>query len=366
MKESRYVGVGRAGDGVESGSEVVSEAEVEPKSKGKGKGKGGKKSDVDSEISSATTSPTAAATATATATATTPAAVVLATRPAPAASEGITEPARLASNYVSALVRASDDALGGGGVSAADYDPKLILRRFAADLVSAIESGPEWPAAELMLASLLAALAARLPEVGGSIAAPLSSVVATAALGALGPALGRVLRLRAYATHSALVLPEPGGLPLASLSPSTKSKSSGSVGGNGSGASAYEFSCVCGRGFVKNVFAIACDECASYSHGACVYISEERVPEWWSCDACRMRAAITQARATLGAGAGAGAGAGITPTTTPLREKATIRFLVFNHVTDRAHESIFARMARRFLIAKWASAAMTARDVPLR
>jgi hypothetical protein len=73
-----------------------------------------------------------------------------------------------------------------------------------------------------------------------------------------------------------------------------------------------------------------------------------------------LRAVLNGAHAALGMPA---------PSTAPLppsRERSILRLVTLNYVTERAHDNIFARMARRFLIAKWSSAAMTARDVPLR
>ena len=43
-----------------------------------------------------------------------------------------------------------------------------------------------------------------------------------------------------------------------------------------------------------------------------------------------------------------------------------MRQLVLNYVTACANEAVFPRMARRFLVAKFASAALQARDPLLR
>jgi hypothetical protein len=289
-------------------------------------------------------------------------------RPPPPASEGISEPARLATAYVSALVRASDASLGGtgGGLGASDEDePRLLLKRFAADLCTAVEAGPEWPAAELMLATLVGALSSRLPasSVSADAAGAHSSAVSTAALGAMGPSLGRVLRLRAFASRNSLALPSsstPGSAPTDKAVAAASASSSAVVVQSPSKEGTATFACECGRGLVKGACAIACDVCRLFFHVACVHLAEDTLPEWWSCDSCRLRAVLNDAHAALGMPV---------PSTAPLppsRERSILRLVTLNYVTERAHDNIFARMARRFLIAKWSSAAMTARDVPLR
>jgi hypothetical protein len=42
------------------------------------------------------------------------------------------------------------------------------------------------------------------------------------------------------------------------------------------------------------------------------------------------------------------------------------RQLLMNYVTQRAHDDVFLRLARRFYLAAWASAALVARDAASR
>jgi len=287
-----------------------------------------------------------------------------------------------------------------------DEDPKLVLRRFGADLLTCIEAGPEWPAAEVMLTVLVNALSKRLfntaagaVEGGAAPPAALSrgdKAVAVASMGLLGMLVGRLLKLQGGAARYAITIPPP--IPTSSSDSCAIGDGTGG-GGRLSKPTLATLACGCGRGLTGGVLTVCCDRCQLWFHTSCVSISED-VPEWWSCDDCKMRSQVsaqkealesfveeresgvrvgvvevaTAASPMLGKAPVRGQAATTTPragislkdTSSLFKDAVILRELALNYVTEQAYDNLCARMARRFLIAKWASSALQTKEDLLR
>ena len=328
--------------------------------------------------------------------------------------------------YVQGIVSWCDRRLKGETTTASTAsdieDPKFVLRRFADDLLNLLDM-PEWPAAELMLNYLTFELVNRMSETGGGVSTPLavSSVslvpgsasskgsknMASLAVLILGTIVSRIQLCRSYAKKHVIELPPP--LP---------ERPAGSVPHD----EGETVACICGKTETQEgVFHISCDSCFTWFHGACVGIIEGEFEESdkWFCDNCRMRSQlqIQSERAAAfadkmktsrgdsiqesieGEKQSSGGGGkkkkktskvlvlsaeletgsavlvaspllllpsssgGVTPGLTAVDDFDTVcKQLLLNYVTELGHLDLFARSGRHFLIARWASESLQARN----
>jgi len=327
--------------------------------------------------------------------------------------------------YVQGIVSWCDRRLKGETTTASTAsdieDPKFVLRRFADDLLNLLDM-PEWPAAELMLNYLTFELVNRMSEAGGGVSTPLavSSVslvpgsaskgsknMASLAVLILGTIVSRIQLCRSYAKKHVIELPPP--LP---------ERPAGSVPHD----EGETVACICGKTETQEgVFHISCDSCFTWFHGACVGIIEGEFEEAdkWFCDNCRMRSQlkIQSERAAAFAdkmktsrgdsiqesieqSSGGGgkkkkktskvlvssaefetgsavpvaspllllpaSSGGVTPGLSAVDDFDTVcKQLLLNYVTELGHLDLFARSGRHFLIARWASDSLQARNKDL-
>jgi len=161
---------------------------------------------------------------------------------------------------------------------------RTLLSNLVDDLLTVI-SCPEWPAAEMLLATLASHLASCLGEKGGKDGGQ-KEKDGTYCAYALD-VLGRVcMHLRCH-------------LRKCRENPLALSRQATTVNAEGRPDMAGENdTCVCGKGF-EEMFMLDCDQCHRWFHGVCVGQDENDPPEKWMCDDCTIQECVAAQKVRL-------------------------------------------------------------------
>jgi cohesin loading factor subunit SCC2 len=146
---------------------------------------------------------------------------------------------------------------------AAEFRP--ILTTFVEDLLLVLLV-PEYPAAEMLLFSLVRRWNQDLTLARAKNTQALEATYVTAVFDVLGKVCGVEARILAAHRENSMVMTT--GVPM-------------------SDDGDMSLKCFCGKN-KTDVLLISCDHCNTFFHGMCVGLSSDTVPEEWACDSCRL------------------------------------------------------------------------------
>lgn len=179
------------------------------------------------------------------------------------------------------------------------FDYRVLLSCLVDDWLS-LWLIPEYAAAEVWLVSALRRLKHDILLSSPSYAAahnrspPSKATIDSSYLNVAFDLVGRMVvaqaRTLAEGRHQPLRPTPRSLLPTAKLPGGARTAS----------ANDLELPCCCRDSTSTNRFLVRCDFCSRVSHGACVGISRDRVPEVWNCDGCKLAQNMMHVRSQLG------------------------------------------------------------------